>query len=264
VLLEAWVEPKLRKAMRKLANDSALEYSRGGIGRVQVIAIADYKAEIRDILSNLYTKTAKSMADMVVDSAKRFGIWIETKDLDDAVLEQTLEWFGLHALEQAKLVSDTMFDEVQHAIEDGITEGLGEREIGRNIVKRVGGLAPWQANRIARTETLFASSRSQDEFIRNMDDMPELAKEWDSSRDGRTRRDHRAVEPVFMDEMFSVGGDRMPYPGKGPKHQVINCRCVVNYAPADQIQELRDEVEEREQDTQDAILADLEEDANES
>jgi len=225
VLLEAWVEPKLRKAMRKLANDSALEYSRGGIGRVQVIAIADYKAEIRDILSNLYTKTAKSMADLVVDSAKNLGAIYETKELDDVVLERTLEWFGIHALEQAKLVSDTMFDEVQGIIEQGIAEGLGEREIGRRIVKDVGGLANWQANRIARTETLMASSHSQDEFIRNMDDMPELAKEWDSSRDSRTRRDHRGVEPVFMDERFKVGGKLMKYPGDraGGPENVVNC-----------------------------------------
>ena len=239
------MEPKLRRAMRKLGADSALEYTRGGIGRVEVIAVADYRQAVREILFDLYERTAEGMNDLVRDSAKSFGIPLEEKQ-EDSFMENMLEWFGALALEQSKTISNSMKEEVVKAIEPLVAEGAGEREIGREIRRHVEGIAPWKANMIARTETLLATSHAQDEVIREMD-LPPMAKEWDSSRDSRTRRAHRGVEPVFMEEKFSVGRDQMRYPGDRTAHvsNLANCRCVVNYAPADQIQELRDEVQER-------------------
>jgi len=253
VILENWVEPKLRRAMRKAGRDSALEYSRGGQGRVDVIAIQDYKHEIRDILTDLYARTTETMAGLVRDSAKSIGIQVETKE-DDEVLERLLDLFRAFALDQATTIAETMKEEVALAIKPLVAEGAGEAEIGRAIRKRVDGLAPWQAKRIARTETLMASSQAQAEVIRDMPDMPPMAKEWDSSRDSRTRKAHRGVEPVLERERFSVGGDLMRWPGDsaGGPENVINCRCTVNYAPVEDLPELRAEVQER--------LADIEED----
>lgn len=252
-ILERWVEPKLRRAMRKLGAEAALEYGRGGQGRVDAIAIPDYRDEIKDILADLYARTAESMAKHIRDSAKSVLERLETKDID-VTLERLLELFQATALNEAKLIAETMKEEVKIAIEGAVAEGAGEAEIGRSIRQRVDALAPWQARRIARTETLMASSQSQFEIVNEMDDMPALAKEWDSSRDSRTRRDHRGVRPVPKDEMFRVGGKLMKYPGdrRGGPEQVINCRCAVSFAPMDQMDELEAEVEDR--------LADIEED----
>ena len=256
VLLESWVEPKLRRAISEAGRQSALEYDRGGLGRVQAIALADYREDMAVILSDLYERTTRVMVSMVKDSAKSIDIVLETKGDEelDYVQVRMLEWFGVHAMEQAVLVSGTMADEVAFAVEAGIAEGLGEREIGRNIRKRVDGLAPWQANRIARTETLMASSKAQDDFIDGIDDLPPLAKEWDSSRDSRTRRSHRGVEPVLKNHLFQVGRYGMEYPGdsSAPPSEIVNCRCTVNYAPADQMPELEEEARQR--------VSDIEED----
>lgn len=253
ILLEAWVEPKLRRVMVEAGRDSALEYTRGGLGRVQAIAIAEYRQEVKEILESLYERTSKSMASLVVDSAKGFDLPIETKELDQT-LETLLDQFSAFALDQSKLISNTMTEEIIDTIEPLVAEGAGEREIGRAIRKHVEGIAPWQANRIARTETLMSSSWAQDQVVREME-LPQMAKEWDSTRDSRTRKDHRRVEPVFMEEKFSVGGKPMRYPGdpSGGKENVIGCRCVVNYAPAEQMAELREEAEQREADIQEEL-----------
>ena len=253
VILENWVEPKLRRAMRQAGRESALEYGRGGQGRVDAIAIPDYKADIREILTDLYVRTTQTMAGLVRDSGKRYGLPVETK-AEDEVLERLLDLFRAFALDQATTIAETMKTEVALAIKPLVAEGAGEAEIGRAIRKRVDGLAPWQARRIARTETLMASSQAQDEVIRDMPDMPPMAKEWDSSRDSRTRKSHRGVEPVLERERFRVGGDLMRWPGdsSGGPENVINCRCVVNYAPAEDMPELQAEVQDR--------LADIEED----
>jgi len=248
VLLEAYVEPKLRRAMRQLGKDSALEYTRGGIGRVQAIAIADYRDRVREILVDLYGKTAKSMTKMVVDSAKAFELPIETKD-ENETLAILLEQFNAFALQEATTIANTAKEEVVEIMEPLVAEGAGEREVGRAIGSYITESAPWKANRIARTEVLMASSKAQDEIVRQME-LPPMAKEWDSSRDSRTRKDHRRVEPVLIDDFFSVGGKRMKYPGDraGGPEQVISCRCVANYAPASQIAQLQAETEERAKD----------------
>lgn len=257
ILLEAWVEPKLRRVMVEAGRNSALEYTRGGLGRVQAIALAEYKKDLSAILEDLYGKSAKAMLGLIKDSAKGVCVEYETKGEAelDYVLNRALEWFGVHALEQSTQISHTMFEEIQLAVEAGLAEEAGEREIGRAIRKRVEGMAPWQANRIARTETLMATSKAQDEFVDQVDDLPPMAKEWDSSRDSRTRKDHRRVEPVLKDERFIVGGKEMRYPGDpaGGAKQVVNCRCVCNYAPADQMEDLRQEAIERELDIEEEI-----------
>lgn len=259
VLLEAWVEPKLRRAMRKAGQNAALEYGRGGMGRVDIFAIEEYRNDIKEILVDLYAKTGKDFSKIVVQSGKSFGIHLETKNVDTA-LEELLAFFEGFALVQAKLIAETMKEEIVETIQPLVAEGASEGEIGRAIRQRVVGLAPWQANRIARTETLMASSASQDQVVRAMDDMPPMAKEWDSSRDSRTRKAHRKVEPVLMEEKFSVGGKLMRYPGDsaGGKENVINCRCVVNYAPASQMAELRVEAEERAQDIEEELRLETE------
>jgi hypothetical protein len=253
VLLEAWVEPKLRRVMREAGRDAALEHSRGGMGRVVAISIPEYRDAIRGVLYELYERTTKDVGAIVVDSAKSAFPLREFKEID-VTLETLLEQFAAFALDEAVLIADTMKEEIALAIEPLVAEGAGERAIGRAIRKRVDGLAPWQANRIARTETLMASSFAQEEVVRDMPDMPPLAKEWDSSRDARTRKAHRGVRPVLVDDYFSVGGKRMKYTGDraGGPENVINCRCTVNYTPADQMPELEAEVEER--------LADIRED----
>ncbi len=220
---------------------------------MDAIAIPDYRDSIRDILADLYARTAESMAKHIRDSAKSVLDRLETKDID-VTLERLLELFQATALDEAKLIAETMKEEVKIAIEGAVAEGAGEAAIGRSIRQRVDALAPWQARRIARTETLMASSASQFEIINEMDDMPPLAKEWDSSRDARTRKWHRGVRPVKDGEDFSVGGDRMQYPGdrRGGPENIINCRCVCNWAPLEQMAELEAEVDDR--------LADIEED----
>ncbi|CAB4153638.1 Phage head morphogenesis domain containing protein [uncultured Caudovirales phage] len=92
----------------------------------------------------------------------------------------------------------------------------------------------WQALRIARTETTFASgfaamrTASQYNF--------ELTKQWIAAKDDRTRRDHRIENGQIVDynDPFIMNdGSEMMYPGdpKGKPAQVINCRCTIGFVP---------------------------------
>jgi prolyl oligopeptidase PreP (S9A serine peptidase family) len=169
-LLENWVEPKLRRASRKLASQSALEYQRGGAGRLVAIAIADYREEVGEILSDLYAKSAKSMAKLLSDSGKSFFDDFETKDID-TTLERVLQLFDKQALEQAKTIAESEKEDVLRVMRPLVQEGAGEAEIARAIKKHVEGGSAWKARRIARTETLISTSKAQSEIINEMDDM---------------------------------------------------------------------------------------------
>jgi hypothetical protein len=60
-------------------------------------------------------------------------------------------------------------------------------------------------------------------------DIP-MVKEWISTHDSRTRKDHVDMNGVRaeMDAPFNVGGADMMFPGDpaGPAEQVVNCRCT--------------------------------------
>lgn len=60
----------------------------------------------------------------------------------------------------------------------------------------------------------------------------DVVKQWDAALDGRTRPEHREADGQIreLDEMFDVGGEKMPAPCiGGSARNVCNCRCTTDF-----------------------------------
>jgi len=137
----------------------------------------------------------------------------------------------------AKIVSvrGTLIEDIIKAIEDKLkndTSLINLQNAIYEIVQRSQQFYKWQALRIARTETTFASAyaamraASQSNF--------EMTKEWIAAKDDRTRKDHRLENGQivdFNDPFIMNDGSQLQYPGdpKGTAAQVINCRCTIAF-----------------------------------
>ena len=133
-------------------------------------------------------------------------------------------------------VNKTFSDEIIKLLSVRLAEGktIEQAQIEvRKIVNKPNFNRP-QALRIARTETTAAANFAATEasgvsgFV--------MLKEWISALDARTRDDHSAVngKRVPEGEAFSVGGEKLLYPGdpRGSAGNVVNCRCTVATIPA--------------------------------
>lgn len=134
---------------------------------------------------------------------------------------------------------------IQNVITKGRADGATLDQISRNI-RNTAPIARRRAAAIARTETHNAASFAQHEYhgiIQNEYGV-NMMKKWAATNDLRTRSAHSAVngQTRAMDEAFDVGGAQMMHAGdpKGGAKNVINCRCVIIYVDADEIEEAVD------------------------
>jgi hypothetical protein len=138
-------------------------------------------------------------------------------------------------------ITDTTRNFMNKVIQDGISQGLGEDEIVRNL--RNSEITDSRARLITRTETgramntgaMLAAATSN--FL--------MEKVWVSAQDNRTRRlprdqyDHLHMngKKVPFDGVFVVPStetiDLMQYPSDaaGSAGNVCNCRCAILFVP---------------------------------
>lgn len=134
---------------------------------------------------------------------------------------------------------DKRFDGiVRKAIEAG--ELLPADKVDKLITRYSDSLLQLRGETIARTETISALNRSQQEAYTQAIEQGTVARDavkriWDSSgNDGRTRDTHLAMDgqAVGMDEPFKTpDGFSLMFPGDvslgAPPEETINCRCRV-------------------------------------
>jgi len=132
-----------------------------------------------------------------------------------------------------RLLNSVVYD----AIQDGkgiraVTDALKNDKFLRNL-KRT---SRFQAERIARTETLSAASYG--EYLGSQELFQKygvtMGKYWIAKKDARTRNSHNEMkrsETIGAEEDFEVGGSKMQFPGdrRGGASQVINCRCALGW-----------------------------------
>jgi hypothetical protein len=132
-----------------------------------------------------------------------------------------------------RLLNSVVYD----AIQDGkgiraVTDALKNDKFLRNL-KRT---SRFQAERIARTETLSAASYG--EYLGSQELFQKygvtMGKYWIAKKDARTRNSHNEMkrsETIGTEEDFEVGGSKMQFPGdrRGGPSQVINCRCALGW-----------------------------------
>lgn len=127
-----------------------------------------------------------------------------------------------------KDVGDTQFDKLLDLVRTQVYEN-GASAVEPGMIDRVmtlaGREADWEAERIARTETLAVQAKSADTVYRANG---VRQKEWIWSGSGYERHEGLDGEVVDMDEPFSNG---LMFPGDdaGDPGETINCMCT--FAP---------------------------------
>jgi hypothetical protein len=240
VLIENSFIPRLKKEMKRMYEQASEDYNVGGRDRV-IIGLEEHQKNLANLLEMLYVVCAESSRNYLVDSfGKRGIIKKETKGLSDAFL-WVLSTFRKFALAQSTQIAETSKAGIIAVIEDGLNqrdeEGrgviLGPAEIARNIRKTGLEVTKFRTELIARTETGMALNQAQDEIVQGMDSIGQPIKVWNAINNSRTRKDHREVDGVSVprDGLFTVGRDKMKYPGdrSASAANVCNCRCSVLY-----------------------------------
>ena len=188
--------------------------------------------KIKEMFVDIYTTVG-------YDYNKRIKKEIErtTKNIlfSDSFLQDILVFLSGEGGAKIVSVRGTLIEDIIKAIEDKLkndTSLINLQNAIYEIVQRSQQFYKWQALRIARTETTFASAyaamraASQSNF--------EMTKEWVAAKDDRTRRDHRLENGQivdFNDPFIMNDGSQLQYPGdpKGTAAQVINCRCTIAF-----------------------------------
>lgn len=188
--------------------------------------------KIKEMFVDIYTTVG-------YDYNKRIKKEIErtTKNVlfSDSFLQDILVFLSGEGGAKIVSVRGTLIEDIIKAIEDKLkndTSLINLQNAIYEIVQRSQQFYKWQALRIARTETTFASAyaamraASQSNF--------EMTKEWIAAKDDRTRKDHRLENGQIVDfnEPFIMNdGSQLQYPGdpKGTAAQVINCRCTIAF-----------------------------------
>lgn len=151
-------------------------------------------------------------------------------EIDQAVIE--------YMTDNVFIASETTLTRVTQKIYDVIKEsyanqGHGINKVTEDIQNKFKDLKKFEAERIARTETLKAQGHATYKRLINNPNVEYV--QWMSTHDKRTRRTHRKIdgEITFADGtgIFS-NGLRFPGDVLGAIEEWINCRCtLVAYIP---------------------------------
>ena len=114
----------------------------------------------------------------------------------------------------------------------GILQGESMDDLASRLQRNIPEMNRNSAIRAARTAVTGAQNGGrQDSYDAAVKMGIELEKRWLAALDGRTRHDHAAADgqTVAEDEPFTVGGEKLMYPGdaSGSPWNIYNCRCTM-------------------------------------
>lgn len=148
-------------------------------------------------------------------------------------------------------VSKSNSDRIMDDIAQGVEEGETIPEITRRVARLLGDVQEniKRAERIARTETMTASSIGQNEAFKNADEVtPGYEKIWLNADDIRVRGNPAGLYPNAKDSHWDLQGQRrkkgetfsngLEYPRdvrSDDPAKVINCRCTMAMVPPDAV-----------------------------
>lgn len=216
------------KLLKKQGKEIAKAYERGGNPSAVDASIEGEKDWYRVLIPN-YAVIIRDFSAYVYEQLTQKSVKLAFSDLSIAFIER-------EAAEKARNLSTTTRKIMSKVIIEGEKQGLGIREIARNISKTVGGsdISKGRARTIARTETHMGAGyamHSQASLI----GYP-VTKTWVSVEDERTRESHAALNNTTIpnDDYFFLEGESLLYPGDPMASAAanINCRCTLFYTPA--------------------------------
>ena len=184
-------------------------------------------AGLQQAYQETYTESAKdAFRRQARRILRRSGIEV-TWELTEPRAREVLRDLSFRA--STRLMSRITGD-VKGVLVRGVDEGLGTREIGRNLRGVIEDISSKQAEGIARTEVNSASNRGN--FLA-MEEAEVEFVQWIAAQDTRTRSSHLAHHGLVVKR-----GERFPnglrHPGDrdGAIDQWVSCRCAgVSYFP---------------------------------
>lgn len=127
-----------------------------------------------------------------------------------------------------------------YSLKSNLIQGVNRGESYSTMAKRMQKVVNndyQKAVRIARTEThRVKEAGTYESALKGEKAGIKQVKTWNSSNDGRTRKEHRRLDgkTIPLDEYFRVGSAKALKPGGTgrPEHD-INCRCWLSYEIVD-------------------------------
>lgn len=178
---------------------------------------SDLEGELKGLLRSVTADAAREIVRRLkLDLAFDFG----TSRLESLIDERTT--FTLGEMEKSN------YDGLREIMLDGIQNGNSVSQIAERIDEYTGQKFNTSPESIARTELAGVQNMTAVEVFRQSGF---TRKRWLTSRDGKVRPSHQAMEGVTvgMDEPFAVGSSLLMFPGdKSPyPEDWIQCRCAV-------------------------------------
>ena len=225
-----------RQMLTRAGTDVAVGGSFAGFGR-ELFDPAFWEATTAEILQGLYAQVFGAAGARVSDE---FGV---SFDLLQPGIEAQIQQ---RANKLAGQVTDTTFGQIQDQLTDGVLAGDSIDVLADRIRLVFDAADERRARTIARTEVISSYNGAQVIAARQLPADVVGGMEWISTRDGRTRSEHRGSWPegpdgqvVAISDSFHVGGETLQYPGDptGRAANVINCRCTVAFLDPDEFRQ---------------------------
>ena len=202
-----------------------------GVDLTDPLALEEAETVHEQRLTKLFTRMWNESGDAMVtnlfgEQKKRLFTQFAPTIGINSIMQDYLRQFGAKKIMQ---VASTTIRQIRETINQGISDGLSERDTADLIRLRAPIIAASRAQTIARTETHAAANYAAHESFASTG--IEARREWVSATDERTREAHADAngQIVGMNEPFIVGGEELMYAGdpSGSAENVINCRCAV-------------------------------------
>ena len=124
--------------------------------------------------------------------------------------------------------------QITNAVTSGILMGRSSRGIAADLRRRIIDMSVESAIRAARTAVTAAENGGRQATYEKAAEMGiEMQRVWIATKDHRTRKWHGMADGqrVGVDETFSVGGEKLMFPGDrahgASGWNIYNCRCAV-------------------------------------
>jgi len=208
--------------------------------------LAAHRPRIGRLLTALWQDSSAGMQEQLIGNAKTAGIYVETKEDVPTTPEADLimqNWVRTIGAQKITQVTSTTVNDIRRVVNQGIEDGLSEREIARRIFAIAPTKSASRSQTIARTEVHGATSAAAEATAKASGIA--FVKEWVTARDDRTRSlangaqfGHAEMDGVRvgMNEKFKVpmadgGFEEIMYPGDpaGSAGNICNDRCAAVY-----------------------------------
>jgi len=248
-LWQSWIERTYEPAQRQIMRasqiyleDAAQRYARRAqtlrtqlieqqskaIDYASILGRATEIKAIRSIIGRAYRSIYFLTGnDQIEELYKLIGA---SRPLDFSFGERQIDERQIAKL--ARQIVDTNEKQVKRLVKRGITDGLPNAEIARQIANSTT-FSESRAQRIAQTETTKAINTATNEAYKEFQDAEgvQVMKEWISSRDDSVRQTHADLDdgdPIPVDSDFEIDGYAGPAPASfGDPAMDINCRCTI-------------------------------------